>query len=376
VVVAAVGLRCADFEGLKVTPRPSTPATEAGACLLAHPPAPPSLPDIPGTAKVDFTAVVWQIDLGELQPADGGLPPYETAGFDLDNACTTADAGATCTAPSWASGPHPDGPGGIDNAMGAIQYQVNRMDGGSISSELMSVEHQGIVNLAIRVRQFPEGPYGTVDVSYYGVRFHPADDGGASPKYDGTDAWDVYTPWLQPVDGGAWDVDSPLYDDPAAYVTAGQGPPGAAPTVLVSHMNQLVLGGWPQYNLVDVVMTAEVVKVDAGWTLTNIVFGAREDAGDYLHHLVNVPDPVNPGHYFCKGQGSYQIAHDFICSFVDIRLDGADDGRHPCDALSWGWRYHAAEPVPGNLGIGPDTLPEVPTDCPANASPLMDRCGQ
>ncbi len=359
VALAAPG--CHDFEGL----------TTAVACALAHPPPSSDVPASAEAPAVDFTAVVWQADLGDR--SDGGPPPYLTLGFDLDDACTTASSGFTCVEPAWATAPHADGPGGVDNAVGQDNFAINAMGLGSATDGARGLEKYGTLLLAIRVRGYNQTDYGNVDVAYYGVRYR-ASDGGIVPRFDGTDAWDVYTGWLQSPDGGGdYSVDQPLYHDPEAYVTTGPvGPDGSARTTLVSKLPALTVGGSPPYHLRDVVMTADVVPSGSGWTLANVVFGARVGADALLEHLVTITDMMTHD-FYCQDAGQYDQAKQFTCAFADIRF--GDDGGSTCDGVSWGWRYDAAESVTVPLGIGPASPPEVPTDCPPERSPLNDTCG-
>jgi hypothetical protein len=212
---------CSAFEGLTVAAHESDSgpdsSSDAASCVLAHPPLPAAV----GMAAppVDFTVAVSELDLGDA--IDAGTPPYLSFGYDLDDTCTSQSAGSSCIEPPWAATPHVDGPGGRDNAVGQDLYNANLQNGGLASATQVanSSKDSGVLQLAIRVKSFDQGGAGAaVEVDYYGVTFHAEGDGGsAKPRWDGTDAWDVYDTWLAPADdGGTYDIDRPAYRDTSA----------------------------------------------------------------------------------------------------------------------------------------------------------------
>jgi hypothetical protein len=356
---------CADFEGLRV-------AGDGGAaCTLARPPRP--APNVPLPSNpVDFTVVTWQAELGDRN--DGGPPPYQSLGYDQDGKCTTADSGPSCQEPPWATAPHADGPGGIDNAVGASLYGA---DGGVATDQTRSADTFGVLELAIQVREFDQqdvDPH--VVVAYYAVGYRRVDGGPFGPRWDGTDAWDVYTDWLvAPEGGGPYRTDQPLYEDQAGYVTPGDpAADGTRKRLLVSRLPLLKVGGAPLIVMSQVLVTGEIVLSGGRWGLENVVVTGRVSIDQVLHQVAFIRDPLTNTLY-CRGQGQYAKARALACSYADVSGTGPDDGSRKCDAASWAFRYAAAEPVSLPLGIGPAAPDQPAASCPPGTSPLDDHCG-
>jgi hypothetical protein len=368
---------CSAFEGLTVADRGGDsgpdPSSDAATCVLAHPPLPAAV-SMAGT-PVDFTVAVSELDLGDA--LDAGTPPYLSFGYDLDNACTSQNAGSSCVEPTWAATPRVDGPGGRDNAVGRDLYNANVENGGLASATQLanSSKESGVLQLAIRVRNYNQRSVSAaVEVDYFGVTFHAGGDGGSqSPRWDGTDAWDVYNTWLAADDGGAFDIDRPAYRDTSAYVTNTVAPEDGTPAaILVSHVDRLLVGGAPPFHLARVVMTAEVAKVDGAWVLRNGTFAGRVPIDDLLHSLTFARDTYTT-QPFCQDAGSYAIAKIVTCAYADISYLGPDDSSRPCDGASWAWQFPASVPI-SLAGIGPALPVPEPPPCGAGLSPAEDRC--
>jgi hypothetical protein len=338
------------------------PDASAPACDLVHPPQPPLLSGPPGSG--DFTVALWHEDFGDS--LDAGMP-YMAIGYDLDDACTSQDGGHSCLEPTWAKADHTDGPHGRDNAMGALLYQAHLHGGGSLTDLVYSGTVQGKLQLAIRVRGYGQlSDQGVVDVAYYSVTIHPGPDGGASPPtWKGTDAWDVVPP--EPSEAGP-DVNldqAILAEDKAAYVTGGS---------LVSKLDGLTVGSVPQFHLVRVTVTADIVQSGDKWVLKNGIIAGRLAMSEVLRYLAFTRDPSSPTN-FCQDAGSYPVVKAFACSYADIGVGGTDDGSQLCDGVSWSWRFTdtAAITLAGTWH-GPPFQTSPPADCAPGQSPLDDRC--
>ncbi len=374
--IAVAAGSCADFAGLRVGGQDGgePDASEAG-CPLTHPPRLPLLGTVGGS--VDFDAVVWHVDLGDALP-DAGSPAYQSIGFDLDDACTTPDAGRSCKEPAWAATiNHADGPGGIDNSVGADLFQIHKVAAGSASALVNSSNDTGGLQLAIRVRGYNGlGVDAQVDVSYYGVVIHfDGDAAPRAPRWDGTDAWDVYPPWLAPPEAGVTaNIEAPAFEDKHAFVTnVGIGGDGLATGLLVSRVAELLVGSTPPFRLSQVMMTAEIVKSGGSWTLRNGTLAGRMRIDAFLGALAFAPDSAT-GSLFCRNAGSYALAKALTCAYADISYSGPDDGSQPCDGASWGWRFLDA--VPASLAGVAATFPAPDAGpCPPGQSPTDDHCG-
>ncbi len=371
--LAVLAVSCADFEHLRPASRDGgggLPVTSDVVCQPAEPPAAPVLPALFGPE--DFTVATSTFDFGDA--LDAGSRPYEAFGYDLDNACTSADAGNTCKHP-WASANSVDGPGGRDNAVGAVLYDLNSQNANSATDFTNGGNTVGDLVLAIRVWNYNGRSLDDlVHVAIFGVKWHPSGDAGASgPIWDGTDQWDAYTAWLaSPEAGATYDLDRPLFEDMAAYVTS-VGPSGdaGASNLLVSKFPLLVLGAAPPLHLAQVVMTAEIVKSGGLWSLRNGTFAGRLMIDDSLHALAYIDDPETHSP-FCQGQGSYALKKSLTCAVADISYKGPDDLSQTCDAASWAWRF---ETVPAKVdGTVPVPAP-VSLPCAPGKSPTDDRCG-
>jgi hypothetical protein len=359
---------CTDFEGLKLPE--GADATAVGTtslpttCGHLEPPARPLVPTVPGA--MDFTVAVRVIDVGD---SPDGSP--QTIGYDLDSTCTTADAGASCIEPSWATANHADGPLGVDNAVGTELLAVR---GNNPSSATLGNEEaaSGVLTVGIRVLGYNgDETQSDLTVAYYGLAFHAPPDGGATvPLWDGTDAWDAYTDWLvAPADDAGYSVERPLALDTHAWVTTGP----SGPRTLVSRYAGPVLFGAAMYHMRDVILTAKIVSADGGgWSLADGVVAARVPVDDLLHGLVFVPGA--DGNPLCQRTEDYGFVKGITCAYADINSLGTDDGKHPCDAASWAWRLVSLAPVQ-LVGIRDHGVPEGGT-CAPGLSPADDTCNR
>jgi hypothetical protein len=363
---AAAWIACADFEGLALkdsTPDASTTSVAMpvlSVCKDALPPPRPTIGSTSGT--IDFAVAVHHVDMGDHADA-----APETIGYDLDDTCTTADAGASCIPPSSAGIVPTDGPNGIDNATSLLLRAAPGNATGSV--ETNSNADVGQMTVAIQVLGYNDSAVeAMVGVAYYGVTFHPEPDGGAAkPIWDGSDSWDVFSQWLaDPGDGGAPSLDAPLYVDPQAWVTPG---PTGNPT-LVSELPGPVLFGSAEYHLRDVVLTADIVPAGRGYSLANGIIAGRVRIDELLQGLRfgNAPD----GMPFCQGTLAYAAAKSATCAFPDIHYGGDDNGSQPCDAASWAWRILDAALI--TLAGVRVEAPPAGKPCPPGTSPADDHC--
>ena len=365
-VTALATVSCSAFEGLTLVGSREAGSAIApdGGCVHAEPP-PSSMLGAP-LGETEFVVAMSLTDLGDAP--DSGSPAYASFGYDLDDVCSTRDAGSSCIEPSWASANHADGPGGRDNAVGMGLYNLNAPGLEPATEFANSSNATGILELAIRVRNYNQIRVdGVVDVALLGVGLPD----GSVPRWDGTDGFEAYTPWLEPPDDGeAPSLDRPRYEDKNAYVTNAGGEDGAP--VLVARFDNVFLGANPSFPMSQLIMTAEIVKSETGtWSLRNGTFAGRISIDDLLHTLAFVRDEVTHD-YYCRGSGSYESAKAVTCALADISLCGPDDGSQPCDAASWAWQFQTtAIQLVGVLQPPPGMVLD---DCPTGQSPADDRC--
>jgi hypothetical protein len=335
-----------------------------------HPPGAPFLGSEPGGA-IDFVVTPTSYDYGDW--TDGGSPAYLSIGYDLDDSCTSRDAGFTCKEPSWATAPHGDGPGGRDNSGNAYIFNAIRfqnMAAPVASNYLSSAADVGPVT-AFRVQGYSGASVDSaVTVSYYAVTLHggAAEEGGVYPKWDGNDAYDVIDQWLQPAEGGLdRSIDRPLYVDEKAYVTSES--PSSTTAFLVSRIDELLVGADPPFVLRQGILTAEIARVGQSWVLKNGVFQGRIPIDVMVHNLAHVPVG---GQDLCRDSPDYWMHKVTACAWADISYTGPDDSSQPCDAESMAWRFADSAPVV-LTGITPPP-PGAPDTCSPGQSPLDDHC--
>lgn len=349
------GTGCSTFEGLH---RADPDASSHEECQSAQPPRPAESPDM-GSGPEFWLVVKW-VDIGDGD--QDGVPLYSQVGYDLDQACTGQGDGPSCIKPSWATADHSDGPGGRDNALGAL-HDANGYGFGSWTVTFTAIARAGFMSSIIRVRGYNQmGADNQVEVSWYGGRLH------APSAFE--DEWAVFDRWLEPVSAGAAgasdDAYPPRYHDPLAYVTTDN--------VLVAHFREaLTVTGLFQH----VVLTGKLVR-NLVWELRDATFAARLNLDEALGLLSRF---TVMGEQVCTNAPDYEALKANLCSYADIHSAAPydpftpDDPSLPCDALSAAWAF-GADPV--NV-VGVDNWEafweSVYSPCPAGTSPADDSCG-
>src|SRR5262249_9029768 len=146
---------------------------------------------------------------------DGGTPNYQLIGYDLDSKCTCVDGAVnSCLTPSWATAGVCDGPGGRDNATGALIYDIRKNYFSTFGTDKWNQDiAQGNWSVLLRVRGYNGTPNDDqIDLIWY-TPDKLKNSTGAPPNWDGNDAWPIQTQCLapQPGDGGTQPDGGPQY---------------------------------------------------------------------------------------------------------------------------------------------------------------------
>jgi hypothetical protein len=344
--------------------------TDGAGCTFAKPPDQPTAGSSGGS--IELVAAMKTVDLGEAKGPD--KPTYTGIGFDLDHACTTADpATSSCREPEFATANHADGPGGRDNAVGALVDKVHSTLGDAFGSQTYNdTIAQGNASILVRVR----GWNGEPDDADVEVSLYVADVLGTSPAWDGDDAWpvrsDSLVPSGDPTQASSYDIERPKYADPHGYVSGGKLVASLAhASILLT--NALFPGkSTPiSLNLDGAFLVGTIEGPNGGRYLSDVTLAGVWPTNDLVHQLGHFPDPINRNTSLCMTSAvSYPTFRDQVCSFTDI-YDGPQATKvTPCNGLSFAIQLQTA---PAKIGPISVVVPE-PNPCPACADPQNDSC--
>jgi hypothetical protein len=347
---------------------------QAACVLKTYPPQPTSVPAV--DKDIAFVSVMHSIDLGDEQKTSAVPFPtrFRTLGFDMDQLCTT-EANVTeaqCRLPAYADGVL-DGPGGVDNAVGAsVQFVRNSIT--EFSSQHYSDSlAAGKSNVILRVSGYNgEANDAKVRVDALVSAAFELEHPGETPKWDGTDTFPVASDSV--LDG---DRSRPRSFDPGAYVTNNQlvASLTAVPLHLevgLTPLKQVKLS----LSLLSAFVVCDIVTLpdNAGFKATNCTLGARWKANDLLQQLWNFPEPLVGGDQkvpLCKGAaGSYDTFKKTVCGLVDVYSLGRTGPTTECDSLSMGLTFQTDPGILGNVY----EQNEATDPCPVGSQPSTDTC--
>jgi hypothetical protein len=325
-------------------------------CPHSEPPPPPQI--ISSSSSIgDLVFAVTTAEFG-TDSVEGGVPLYQTLGFDLDQTCTGEGQGPSCVEPSSAVPNEHDGDAGIDNAYGKLVF-------GSAMGTIDTVNARAIL---FRIRGYDGDPDDEqVEVCLYvAYGLEPRLDGGG-PFWDGQDRWMIASDTLlSPGVGLPFRVDQPRYCDEHAYVSS---------SVLVAHLDEarfpsIVLLA-PTYlsRAHHVVMAGHLVRAAGVWELQNTMIGFRASVPDALTY--GSQGQMLTGGPYCMDSTSYMGIKQRICSVVDITVDPSPPSA-PCDALSVGFSLEARL---AQLGEVSDASSDSLAPCAPGIKPQEDNCG-
>lgn len=334
-------------------------------CLIA------SYPDAPGPSadaeQLDLAFALSAVNLGE---DDIDHRP----GFDLDRVCSCcsdcvapqahcqvpsyADAELTCDAPEGGSSENQ----GRDNALAQVVRSFGDLGdqlpagSGSMNARIQSGEWSMLVRVS--------GYNGLPDDDDVTVSLFTTDGLGATPTWQGTDAWPVRTDSLLP---DYQDLPNPLDAatvlNTTAYVSQGRLVgvfDGAG-----SDQNRLSLsleGGF-SLELTYAIFTADLVKEGSYWALREGTLGGLWA----LEEVFKTLSAIRPR--LCTDDVAYKFFKDRLCQYVDGRAGPPGPGE--CDSISFGLWFEAGaitfgaieDPSPPEMGCDPEFDP-INDSCP------------
>jgi hypothetical protein len=356
------GPRCEDASIATYPPRPDIEQTDAQA-----------------KRSVEAVSVQYTIDLGDQMPIAGGMAThFGTVGLNIDGICTTesnyrSPSGAECLLPPFAHG-LVDGPGGIDNAIGADVQSVRDTIGTFTSGNYTKFLQQGGANFIYRLREWngePNDPQVRVDI-YEAAAFDSIDNPkGAKPSWDGNDVWPIASDSVKNNDRN-----QPRYFDANAYVANYKVVASLDSATLRLSIGLSDIGvvnlNMPLHGSVVLCNLEQTDSGSWGWTSTNCVLGGRWIANDLVHELGQFPDPttskVGTRVPLCIGSSPYGVFKSQICGLIDTY-----SGQNPtatCDSLSIGVGWTSKPAILGDVF----EIPPLVDPCPSNVDPANDCC--
>jgi len=182
--------------------------------------------------------------------------------------------------------------------------------------------------------------------------------GGVKPKWDGTDAWQIYRSSV-----GDAGVSAPRYTSQGGYVSGG---------VLVASFPQAMLSingsAGLAVELVGGVISGTLQRGPTGWSLTNGVIAGRWPTSQIFSSLNYLQLDAGPA--LCTSSVTFPYVKAAICSGADILANGSDPVSDPCDSFSFGAGF-TADPAQ----IGPIAVPKAGiSGCPAGTDPAGTTC--
>lgn len=290
--------------------------------------------------------------------ADGGTATF---GYDIDQACTTNKATASCTASSVVV----DGPGGVDNSSitllnGLINFQQPAKD--SLSDIALDNDiDEGDFTMLIRLYGLKNAVDQTpTEGLTLALQSSPGIASGI-PAWDGTDVWQVSaSDVVGGLDGGS---NAPINSFTGAYVSNGTlvaTNPGPV-TFIITLPPGNTLTGVLQVRLSQVVLTAKLVQRDGGaqYDMTDGILAGRWATTDALENIASLELSGGPLCQTLSG-GVYDAVVKQLCPERDVASNGVDDGTSACDALSVAMSFQA---VAADVANKPSPTPASSTPC-------------
>jgi hypothetical protein len=300
---------------------------DAARCTGQTYPPPPTSADAGG--DITFVTLLTTTNWAD-QPVDGGLPPYQRIGLNLDGLCTTSNPATTpCREPAYARADHSDGPLGIDNGVG----QATLLWVGKITRSDQANERRGVRAYVVRVTGYNGGANDDdVHVTWYGgTRATEVTEADAGLAHGPWNVFDKYVP------NSNDPLQNPQYQTPSAYVSNH---------TLVAQFRELLLGGPLEFVYVEkAILVAKVVSERGEWTLRNLTLAGRWPVNEMVASLsliLGEPGCAGPAQLTDSGKRAIAVA----CDTVDINSQ-SDDPNATCDAVSFGVTFDGA---PAELG--------------------------
>lgn len=186
---------------------------------------------------------------------------------------------------------------------------------------------------------------------------------GATPAWDGDDAWPIRSDSVDP--SAERPILAPLYSDATAYITNGQL---AARLDSARIWLPFASGNLDrpalEFELQSVTLTCTVTGDYPLWQLDDCILGGRWPEASFLGSFAQFRDPLDPDAFLCQDAQSYKVTREFYCGFATV--GDADT----CDAIAFGAKLHTAPALISNLfEVGVPTTP-----CSIENDPASDSC--
>lgn len=303
--------------------------------------------------------------LNSLELSD---PSRSSRGFDLDDACTVDKATTTCLTTRGRELPV-DLANGVDNA-GYAYLSLALVAPKSPLSE-------GRYGIVVRVRNWnglPDDP--GVEVTLYNSPGLGATDGGPrTPRFDGTDTFDLYDEQSPPSEGQPapkGELVALRSDESTAFVKGGVLYANLVPDDYAFgttysddlHFTYTALRtDGSRLPFVSLLLSAKLVGSGADAKLVDGTLAGTLSSDEILASLPFVRDPgavgdAGPTHV-CPGTSLYTSARNKVCASLDLSTSGPDP-EYPCDGLSGVFGFSAVAVKRGALVRATYT-----TSCPA-----------
>jgi hypothetical protein len=322
-------------------------------CAPTMPPDPPSIKNVGGANSL--VVAVSQVDLGETDDPVTGEPRWRNIGFNLDRLCVSQWDSPACLPPAWTGTRTPDGNNGIDNAIGSMLHDQQAVFGiKAFTSDYVtqSIDRGSHAPMALfRITDY--GGYSEDD--QVRVEWFTPVALGTSPKWDGSDVFDVSDESADQADGSP---DVARFVDAHAYVAGYR---------LVAHFDM-----GPRLNLVnvpfrvtDALLVGEInMQLDKG--LKKATIAGHIDVHEMFTEMPALTKTfVGDLGVVCMDTPTYDKTKGWYCGHADALSGGV-----ACNLLSFGVAIDTHEVKIGNVVAAPKHLGL----CPAATDPAADSC--
>ena len=315
---------------------------------------PPALPSgaAATTASGDHNFALNALLLGDAPRGSSAQSPtaWKKYGYNLDGKISTASSTDLCTPAQGAqkSLVYTDGDNGIDNSFGEnILPIILNTAGADAASKINQSITQGAFTIQIQIKGLSDDPKQTNSgLSGFLNAAGSFDDGGAPPTFSPSDNWPVLDSLLT----NPSDPSSSKIQFPNAYVVNGtwvNGPFGAQSNDIVISIS--LSGVSLDLTVHKAVLTFDhtaAAKADNG-TIAGVI-----KTEELIDGLQKVAGRIST--QLCSGSAFDGIAQQ-IRQASDILSDGTNKAGVPCDGISIGLGFTAAQIAPQTKAVSPSS---------------------
>jgi hypothetical protein len=293
------------------------------------PPGPPGMKAPDGTGSVTFA--VSKLYLGDTNP--DGTPNvangWKKFGYDLDGKVSTLSSTDLCKPRNNAApkNVYPDGDNGIDNSFGKNILPVIL----GLQNDASAKINEGIAGGSFTIMMDMDKLGAGAEYNPLLVRLYAGGDLGASPKFDGTDAWPVRPELLNDPN----DIKSAKIQFPNSYVVNNTWVSGTKGTV---NLGLSISGFTLNLTIASAYITMEMDASHKHGT-KGVIAGVL-NADTLVGELQKVAGSFDPT--FCDPtNATFQSIATQILQASDILSDGTQDPTKQCDGISIGLGFDA-----------------------------------